>query len=445
MHDAAASARAANDLIARIEHDAAGHDGALPGPKVIAWRAYITALFEWNLLDAAALAALYGRLAALSSEGVPEVFEHVVPPSPGPSALADAVLDDPQLARLHQFGAQLGDMPSLDSILPVIVRLLSETLRVPYAAIYLRRVDSDEDELAAECATDESLVPALALELPIERRDETIGRLAIGFFDDAQRPGDNALRVLQEFVRRAASAVWAVRLMHDLRRAREQLVFAREEERRLLRRNLHDTIGPTLAALNLRSNALRKLIESNPPAASQQMGEFREQIRSVITDIRRVVYNLRPPALDELGLVSAIREQARQFSVDLFQVFVDAPESMPPINAASEVAAYRIVSEGLANVVRHANARKCWIKLAHDDEALRVEILDDGIGMSMDGHMGVGLQSMRQRARELGGRCTFQSAPGQGMLVRASLPFSTGALPPDEMIGFISDQPGRAS
>ncbi len=444
MHDAA-SARAADDLTARIERDAAENDGTLPGPKVIAWRAYITALFEWNLLDAAALAALYSRLAALSSEGVSEVFDRMVTPASGPSAPADVLLDDPRLARLHQFGTQLGDMPNLDSILPVIVRLLSETLRVPYAAIYLRRVDSDEDVLVAEWATDESLVPALVLDLPIERREETIGRMAIGFFDDAQRPSDDALRVMQEFVRRAGPAVWAVRLMHDLRRAREQLVFAREEERRLLRRNLHDTIGPTLAALNLRSNALRKQIESDPPAAAQQMDELREQIRSVITDIRRVVYNLRPPALDELGLVSAIREQARQFSVDLFQVFVDAPESMPPMNAASEVAAYRIVSEGLTNVVRHANARKCWITLAYDHDALRVEILDDGIGMSMDGTMGVGLQSMRQRARELGGRCSFQSAPGQGMLVRASLPFSTGSLPPDEMPGIISDQPGRAS
>lgn len=445
MHDAATSARAADDLIARIERDAAEHDGTLPGPKVIAWRAYITALFEWNLLDAAALAGLYGRLAALSAEGVSEVFEHVVPSPGGLSSPAEAMLDDPHLARLHQFGTVLGDMPNLDSILPAIVRLLTETLRVPYAAIYLRRVDGDEDVLAAEWATDESLVPALALDWPIEQRDETIGRLSIGYFDGAQRPNDSALRVIQDFLRRAAPAVWAVRLMHDLRRAREQLVFAREEERRLLRRNLHDTIGPTLAALNLRSNALRKLIESDPPTAAQQMGELREQIRSVITDIRRVVYNLRPPALDELGLVSAIREQARQFSVDLFQVFVDAPDSMPPINAASEVAAYRIVSEGLANVVRHANARKCWIKLAHDDVALRVEILDDGIGMSMDGPMGVGLQSMRQRARELGGRCSFQSAPGQGMLVRASLPFSTGTLPPDEMIDIIGDLPVRDS
>lgn len=445
MQDSVASARAADDLIARIERDAAGHDGALPGPKVIAWRAYITALFEWNLLDSGALAVLYGRLAALSAEGAPEVYEGVASSISGSSAPADALLDEPQLARLHQFGTQLGDMPDLDSILPVIVRLLTETLRVPYAAIYLRRVDSDEDVLVAEWATDESLVPALALELPIERREETIGRMSIGFFDDAQRPSDEALRVMRAFVRRAGPAVWAVRLMHDLRRARELLVFAREEERRLLRRNLHDTIGPTLAALNLRSNALRKLIESDPPSAAHQMGELREQIRSVITDIRRVVYNLRPPALDELGLVSAIREQARQFSVDLFQVFVDAPESLPPINAASEVAAYRIVSEGLANVVRHANARKCWIKLAHDDVGLRVEILDDGIGMSMDGALGVGLQSMRQRARELGGRCSFQSAPGQGMLVRATLPFSTDTLPPDEMIGYGSDQPGRVT
>jgi signal transduction histidine kinase len=214
----------------------------------------------------------------------------------------------------------------------------------------------------------------------------------------------------------------SVRLMHDLKRAREQMVFSREEERKLLRRNLHDTIGPTLASLHLQSNAVRKLVASDPARAMSLLDEMRTQIRSVIGDIRRVVENLRPPALDELGLLSAIEEQAKGFAVEGLDVYVDSPGRLPPLNAAVEVAAYRIVLEALANVVRHAHAKQCWVRIKHEPDLLRVEVLDDGSGLPASYKPGVGLASMRQRALELGGECRIQSAPEAGMLVTALLP-----------------------
>jgi signal transduction histidine kinase len=205
------------------------------------------------------------------------------------------------------------------------------------------------------------------------------------------------------------------------------LVLAREEERRRLRRNLHDTIGPTLAALNLKAGAVRALIAREPDAALMQMTELREQIRTVITDIRRVVYDLRPPALDELGMLTAIREQAAQFSMDGLHVSVEAPESLPALPAALEVAAYHIITEALTNVVRHARARQCWIRLSMTD-VINIAVTDDGIGMPPMLRAGVGLASIRERAAELGGTCLFEAAPGGGTRVLARLPLSVSAL-----------------
>ena len=203
------------------------------------------------------------------------------------------------------------------------------------------------------------------------------------------------------------------------------MVTTREEERRRLRRDLHDGLGPTLAALNLQAGVVRKLIPQDPTAADEMVGEWRTTLRTAIADIRRLVYELRPPALDELGLVGAIRQQAAQYSshhdTNALQVVVEAPDPMASLPAAVEVAAYRITQEALANVVHHAQAHKCCIRLWVGD-ALHLEITDDGIGLAAEHRIGMGLLSMRERAAELGGTCVVEPVVAGGARVYTCLP-----------------------
>jgi signal transduction histidine kinase len=214
-----------------------------------------------------------------------------------------------------------------------------------------------------------------------------------------------------------------VRLTADLQRSRERLVAAREEERRRLRRDLHDGLGPALAAHTLKVGTARALLPPGALVADRLLAELEDDIEAAVADIRRLVYNLRPPALDELGLIGAIRESAAQYDAPRASpvVQVDAPERLPPLPAAVEVAAYRIVQEAVANVARHAHARTCRVEISLG-RALRLVITDDGIGLAPDRHAGVGLVSMRERAEELGGTCIVERAPGRGTRVVADLP-----------------------
>jgi signal transduction histidine kinase len=212
----------------------------------------------------------------------------------------------------------------------------------------------------------------------------------------------------------------------ELQRSREGLVSAREEERRRLRRDLHDGVGPQLAALMLELETASDLVSDNHEA-SALMAKLSKRAREIVSDVRHSVHALRPPALDELGLVEALKEGAIQYGPAGLRVSVDNPQDLSHLPAAVEVACYRIVQEALANVVRHAGASRCSIRLILDEDAgaLSVEVEDDGRGIRDYDSIGVGMISMRERTEELGGWCTVESVVGGGTLVRALLPFQT--------------------
>jgi signal transduction histidine kinase len=240
--------------------------------------------------------------------------------------------------------------------------------------------------------------------------------------------------LLDDLARQAGTAAYAVLLTADLRRMRERLVAAREEERRRLRRDLHDGLGPQLSSQALTIDAVRALMRQDPDNAEALLLDLKQQAQDAVADIRRLVYALRPPALDDLGLVGVLRETAAQYDgQNGLVVSVDAPEPLPPLPAAVEVAAYRIAQEAMTNVVRHAGARECYVSLALDEllgaSVLCLEVRDDGrglpdlqAGVSSSARAGVGLHSMRERAAELGSSLTVDSLPEGGTAVRARLP-----------------------
>jgi signal transduction histidine kinase len=215
----------------------------------------------------------------------------------------------------------------------------------------------------------------------------------------------------------------------ELQRSREGLVSAREEERRRLRRDLHDGVGPQLAALMLELETASELVSENPEA-SGLMVKLSEHAKQIVSDVRRSAHTLRPPALDELGLVEALREGAMQYSSAGLNVSVESPEELSQLPAAVEVACYRIAQEALTNVVRHARASHCSIRIRLEEEAgaLSIEVEDDGRGIRDNDRAGVGMSSMRERTEELGGRCIVKPLAGGGTLVRALLPFRTSEV-----------------
>jgi signal transduction histidine kinase len=220
----------------------------------------------------------------------------------------------------------------------------------------------------------------------------------------------------------AAPALAALRLTEDLRRSREALVTAREEERRRLRRELHDGVGAALAGLRLQLDAARELVHDERPR--RILDAARSGASEAVRDVRRITEDLRPPALDELGLAGSLRGLGDRWRTPSMQVQVEVPDVVPPLSAATEVACYRIASEALANAARHSGGRSVVLRLHLRADSVGLEVQDDGHGMQTDARSagsGLGLSSMRLRAEELGGTWSVESS-GTGTTVRAGLP-----------------------
>ncbi|HEX2742181.1 MAG TPA: GAF domain-containing sensor histidine kinase [Rubrobacter sp.] len=334
--------------------------------------------------------------------------------------------DDPY-AVLSRLGSRLESTLAPHAVLPAVVVTVKEALRLPHVAVEVAKNGAFETAASAG----EPL--GGYLRLPLLYGGERVGRLVLGM-----RPGEEDFspadrRLLDDLARQIGAAVHAarltdeaVRLSEDLQRSRERLVTAREEERRRLRRDLHDGLGPQLAAVTMKAEAACDLLAVDPGRSEVLLEDIIARTQEAITDVRRLVYGLRPPALDEIGLLGALRSQAAHGVHNGLRVAVEAPEDLPPLSAAVEVAAYRIVLEAVNNAALHAGARSCAVSLAVDGDLLRLEITDDGRGIPDDRPAGVGLHSMRERAEELGGSCVVEASPEGGTRVRAVLPLARG-------------------
>jgi signal transduction histidine kinase len=292
---------------------------------------------------------------------------------------------------------------------PVIaLRAIREALVIPYAALVVDGVPR------AASGTETTHTRTLDL--------DGAGELVVGL-----RPGDLSFsagdeQVLRLTVPLLAQTLRARALADALIESRGQTIAAVEEERRRLRRELHDGLGPRLSGVAFTSDAARNLIRSDPAAAEQMVAQLRADTVAAIEEIRRMVYAMRPPALDELGLVPALRQQAvglRNRAGEPVAVDVTAPEELPDLPAAVEVAAYRIVTEALTNVARHSTSCSASVRIEPAPDGLHLEVTDRGSSGAW--RAGVGLSSMRERAAELGG--TLEAGPGpSGGRVAALLP-----------------------
>lgn len=361
---------------------------------------FVLALGLWDSLGAHALnVGAQALLAALSAtiyqptcvilRGVVDqlLFGERPDPLDAASAVADRIGADPVVA----------------------LRAIREALVIPYAAIVVDGVP------LASSGTETTHTRSLDL--------DGAGELVVGL-----RPGDLAFspgdeQVLRLTVPLLAQTLRARALAEQLIESRGQTIAAVEEERRRLRRELHDGLGPRLSGVAFTSDAARNLIRTDPAAAEEMVAQLRADTVTAIEEIRRMVYAMRPPALDELGLVPALRQQAvglRNRDGNPVAVDVSAPSEFPDLPAAVEVAAYRIVTEALTNVARHSTSPSACVRLQPAADGLHLEVTDRG---SRNGawRPGVGMASMRERAIELGG--SLEAGPGpSGGRVSALLP-----------------------
>lgn len=324
--------------------------------------------------------------------------------------------DDP-CRVLTRVGERVGAALAPEAALQAVSETVAHALKSSYVAIALRQADPVAPVVSYGTPAGE------LLRFPLAYQGNMVGELLIAPRGprEAFSPADQDL--LRDLARQISPAAHAVRLTTELQRSRERLVTAREEERRRLRRDLYDGLGPQLAAIILKLETARNRL-GHDPVADALLSDLAARTRAAVTDIRRLVYALRPPALDDLGLIQALREAAGQYGEPGITITVEVLESLPSLPAAVEVAAYRIALEALTNVVRHAKARRCTVRVVTTPASgvLSIEVKDDGCGFGETPRMGVGLTSMRERAEESGGTLTVLAMPGEGTSVSAELP-----------------------
>jgi len=323
-------------------------------------------------------------------------------------------------AVLAGLGRRLQAAASAEQTLPETVETIASALRLPYVAVELPG-DAPERPTAAHGTTP----GAEPVVVPLTHGGDAVGQLVVGRQDAREDLTPAERRLLGDLGRQVAVAAHAVLLDRALRRSRERLVVGREEERRRLRRDLHDGLGPALAGVALGVDAARNMLRTDPDAADALLRDLKDETLGCVGEVRRIVEDLRPPALAELGLLPALTAFVDRLSNrnDALQVSLEAPDPLPPLPAAVEVAAYRIATEAMTNVARHARARSCLLRLTVGDE-LTVEVRDDGIGVPAGRLTGIGLPSMAERAAELGGRLQLARLDGGGTRVLAHLPLA---------------------
>ncbi|NNH05887.1 sensor histidine kinase [Cellulomonas fimi] len=315
-------------------------------------------------------------------------------------------------------GRQLSAAADTDDLLRGLAGALGEALRLESVAVHGVR-----DGLSASWG-----VPTSD---PVERALEHGGQ-PVGTLTVTARPGErldarttDALDHLSPVV--AAGVALALGTA-DLVRARDAATRARLAERTLIRRELHDGIGPWLTGLRLGLQGARNTLDRDPAAAAAVLDALGAEVAQRVEDVRLLSRSLLPPVLDEQGLRAALDDLARRTAASGFGVHVEADDpALDVLDARVAAAAYGIAGEAVTNASRHSGGAGCVVTVAVDGSLLTLTCDDRGRGLSSDRIAGVGTRSMRERADELGGHVLVEGRPGGGTRVRAVLPLVPGA------------------
>lgn len=355
--------------------------------------------------------------------------EVLVPSAGRPGARRAGVGTGRRLQRIASglaFAMEYAQTP--EELLSGAAELIARELRLPY--VYIEVTDAWGDLASATCGSAAEPI----VRVPLTYQGYPAGELAAS----ARRPGrpitERDRQALLAVARHAGAALHTGRLLRDLRQSLDAALYARDEERRRLRHELHDSLGPIMAGISLGLHAAQRLMNRDPDQAEQLVSHLEQELQSAIVEVRRLFESLRPPALDQLGLVPAVQEHIKLLATRMSSADDSAAAvsfalheagDFAALPAIVEVATYRIVCEALTNVARHSQARTCTVNLSRDGKvpsAVRVEVVDDGVGLNARRGHGVGLGSMRERARELGGTFEVGTPPAGGTRVVATLP-----------------------
>jgi len=299
---------------------------------------------------------------------------------------------------------------------------------------------------------------AISVITPLRHMGEAMRRIASGDFSQpvevrnrdelgelAERINDTA----RELERARADALASERA-RALRERIAHVTLTQEEERRRISRELHDGLGPSLAAIANRLRACQELIENNPQQAHQDLDDAAAALRGHVQEIRHLIYDLRPLAVDQLGLNGAIEQQVERFTKDTgIPVVANVPTNMK-LDPLAEVTVFRVVQECLSNIQKHAKARNVELRVQSKRTGVEISVRDDGRGFAANGAdgatatEGVGLVSMRERADQVGGSLAVRSSLGHGCEVVLRLPPRSATLdgPSEEQVGAGSSTAG---
>jgi signal transduction histidine kinase len=337
---------------------------------------------------------------------------------------------EPYAALVRLSREVAGSSAAPERVLTALADSTAAALRSPWVAVELAAGDRVvANSQAGKRPPDGSAVTVLEL----THAGDQVGRLVVaGRSHDSFTSAD--LRLLTDLALPIGAALHAVRLSMDLRASRERIVTSVEDERRRTGRDLHDSLGPRLAAIGMTVETAAELVDTDPQATRRLLSVLLEQTSTAVNEVRQLAHTQRPPALDVLGLVGALEAHLALVSpVDARLIIHGEPPKALP--AAVEIAAYRIVLEAVTNVTRHADAGTCIVTLTNESEELVVEVSDDGRGFAADSRQGLGLPSMRERAEALGGQFHVGSRPdGAGTLIRATLPYAPASNPPVQRV-----------